>query len=93
MHLRKEQITLIASQVVRNLRERGTSTFKVPEDKIQERIEDVIHKNLQEEMAIEGEVKKLMEQYKDQIATGNVDAQKMYTMMKKQVAKERKFIL
>ena len=52
-----------------------------------------IHKNLDEETAIEEGVKKLMEQYRSQIASGSVDPQKAYMMIKKQVAKERKFVL
>ncbi len=44
-------------------------------------------------MAIEEEVKRLMEQYRDQIASGSIDPQKAYMMIKKQVAKDKKFIL
>ncbi len=93
MHLKREQITRIAEQVTRNLKEKGSAVYKVGADKIQAKVEEVIQKNIQEELNIETEVKRVMEQYRSQVASDNVDPQKIYTMIKKQVAKERKFIL
>jgi hypothetical protein len=91
--LKREEIAKIARLIQSHLKEAGLVTSKAPDDRIRERIETVILKNLEEEAAIEDEVKKLMEQYRSQIATGAIDPQKAYTMIKKQVAKERKFIL
>ncbi len=93
MHLKREQITTIAEHITRNLRDKGVAVFKVGEDKIRAKIEAIIAKDQDAEAAIETEVKRVMEQYKTQIATGQVDAQKIFMMIKKQVAKERKFIL
>jgi uncharacterized protein len=93
MKLKREEITKIAGLIQRHLKDAGLVTSKSTDDRIRERIETVIAKNLEEEAAIEEEVKKLMEQYRSQIASGAIDPQKAYTMIKKQVAKERKFIL
>ncbi len=68
-------------------------TLKGPEAAIAEKIAGAIHQNLDQEQKIEDEVKKIMEQYKSQIASGAIDPQKVYMMIKKQVAKERKFVL
>jgi len=93
MKLKREEIAKIALLIQRHLKEANLIANAAPEDRVRERIEVVITKNLQEEMAIEDEVKKLMEQYRSQIASGAIDSQKAYMMIKKQVAKDRKFIL
>ncbi|MBI2082395.1 MAG: DUF507 family protein [Deltaproteobacteria bacterium] len=92
MHLKKEQITKLARAVTAALKKSGCS-LKADEARISERIESVIQKNIDEEMMIEQEVKKLMEKFRDQMASGSVDPQRAYQMIKKQVAKERNFIL
>lgn len=93
MKLKKEEIAKIAELIQRHLKEANLITTSAAEEKIRERVDAVITKNLQEEMAIEDEVKRLMDQYRSQIASGAIDAQKAYMMIKKQVAKDRKFIL
>jgi Holliday junction DNA helicase RuvB len=47
----------------------------------------------EEEATIEEEVRKLMDQYRRQIGSGEIDPQRVYEMIKKQGAKEKKFIL
>lgn len=93
MKLKREEVSRLAGLIQKHLKENGLAASKSPDDKVRERIETIIFKNLEEEVAIEEEVKKLMDQYKTQIASGSIDPQKAYTMIKKQVAKERKFIL
>lgn len=96
MRLKKEEVKKIAELTVKNLKGHSLITTKVADEKIHERIELVIHKNLDEEAAIEEEVKRIMEQYRTQIASsqdGAIDPQKAYMMIKKQVAKDRKFVL
>ena len=93
MRLKREEISKIAHLIFKNLKERTLITPRVSENKIVYKIEAVVLKNLEQEAAIEEEVKKIMEQYKAQISTGTIDPQKAYMMIKKQVAKERKFIL
>jgi hypothetical protein len=92
MHLKKEEIERLARQVTDNIKKCGV-LFKVPEVKIFEKVEAVIQKNIEDEFRIEDEVKRLMEQYRAQIASGSVDSQRIYSMIKKQVAKDKKFIL
>lgn len=93
MKLKTDEIRRIATLILKNLQERSLIVPRVGEDQIVARIETVFAKNLQEEAAIEEEVKKIMEQYRSQIASGSIDPQKAYMMIKKQVAKERKFVL
>ncbi|HSA60336.1 MAG TPA: DUF507 family protein [bacterium] len=93
MKLKREEIRKIAELVMKNLTAHALIEPKVPHEKLVEKVESLIFKNLEEEVSIEEEVKKLMEQYRAQIASGSIDPQKAYTMIKKQVAKDRKFIL
>lgn len=93
MKLKREEIAKIAELVQRHLKEAQLITTSAPDDRLRERIGSIILKNLEEESAIEEEVKKIMEQYRSQIASGAIDSQKAYMMIKKQVAKDRKFIL
>ena len=92
MRLKKEQIALIAYQMAKNLKKVG-AIFKVGEAKILEKIQAVIQKNVDEEAAIEDQVKKLMDQSRAQIGSGSIDPQKAYQMIKKQIAQEKNFIL
>lgn len=92
MRLKKEQVAFLAHQIVQHLQKAGC-TFKAEEARIIERVEGVIQKNIDDEFRIEDEVKKLMEQYRAQLASGDADPQRVYQMIKKQVAKEKKFIL
>ena len=92
MLLKKEQVQPLARQIGEALKKSGC-TLKISEARFFEKIENVISKNLQDEMDVENQVRKLMEQYQRQIGTGEIDPQRMYQMMKKQVAKEKKFIL
>lgn len=92
MRLKQEQIVHLAGQIVRNLKRIGC-TLKQDERQVAERVERAISKNIQEELEIEEEVKRLMDQYRAQVASGSVDPQRAYQMIKREVARERKFVL
>lgn len=93
MKLKREEILKLSGLIADHLKVDAAVSFKTPDDQVRSIIEQAIYKNLQDEVAIEEEVKKIMEQYRSQIASGAIDPQKVYTMIKKQVAKERKFVL
>ncbi len=93
MKLRREAIEDLAGQIFRALKEAALIQPRVAATAIQAKIALTIHKNIEEEILIEEEARKIMDRYRSQIASGAVDPQKMYQMIKKQVAKERKFVL
>ncbi len=93
MSLKKEEIQKISAKVLRHLKDHSLIKPLVGEDKILHKIEAVFQKNLDEEAAIERDARKLMDQYKNQISSGAIDSQKAFTMIKKQLIKERKFII
>lgn len=91
--MRSEDIKKLAALILKHLRESGTATFRVPENQVEEKIGQIVFNNLDEEAKIEETAKKLMEQHRAQMTSGAIDPQKAYMMIKKQVAKERKFVL
>ena len=91
--MRREEVAKLSGLILKNLRDKSLVTPKVAESSLLAKIELVILRNLEQEEAIHEEVKKIMEQYRAQIASGAIDSQKVYSMIKKQVAKERKFVL
>lgn len=93
MKLKREEIQRLSQILFQHLRDKHLITALEAEAKILEKINAVIQKNMDEELAIENQARKLIDQYSGQINSGAVDPQKAFTMIKKQVAKERKFIL
>ena len=92
MRLKKSAINRLATNIVTSLVTKQLLQTKVETNKLIEVAEGILVKNMEDEQAIEDEAHRLMEQYKGQM-TGSMDPQKMYTMMKKEVAKKKKFIL
>lgn len=93
MRLKKDQVENISHLLVKALKEKGKTTFKVSEDKIYLKILEVFLGDLQAEDKLDADVKKIMEQYRAQIASGQVDSQKVFQMIKKQLIKERNLVI
>lgn len=93
MRLKKEQIQTIADRILIEIRKAPTIRLKTSEDKIKSKIIELISNDFLKEDKLDEEVKKMMEQYKSQIAAGNMDAQKVFQMIKKQLVKERNIVL
>ncbi len=58
-----------------------------------EKIQSVLSNDAKLEEQIEAQAKKTMEQFKAQIESGEIEYQKMYNMVKKQIMKEKKFVV
>ncbi len=78
---------------MKNLKEKGKTTFKAPEEKIYLKILETITRDLQAEDKLDADVRKLMDQYQAQIRSGQMDAQKVFQMIKKQLIKERNLVI
>ena len=93
MRLKKEQVQKIGELILKGLKDKKLATFKISEEKVLNRILEIITKDLRVETDLEDEVRRLMEQYKAQIEAGHVDYQKMFQMIKKQLIKERNLVV
>jgi len=93
MKLSKEQIHHICEKMLRTLKEKNIVQFKTDEAKVLNRMIQAFEKNLMDEDKLDADVKKAMLQFDAQIKSGEVSANKMFGMIKKKMAEERKFIL
>ena len=93
MRLKKDQIQKIAGRVLHELKSRKLATLKAPETAILERIEKAIVDNLAAEDRLDEEAKNLLDKFRAQIAAGQMNQQELFTKIKKQLAKDKKFVL
>ena len=93
MRLKKEQIEKISHLLVKALPEKGNAKFKASEEKIYHKILETITKDLQAEDKLDADVRKMMDQYQAQIRAGQLDSQKVFQMIKKQLIKERNLVI
>ena len=92
MKLKSEQIKKMAQLVYQKLADANLIEPMKSVAEIQSKIESVILADAKKEGEIEAEAKKMMEKYRSQVESGEIDYQKMYGMIKKQLIKEKKFI-
>ncbi len=93
MLLRDRHIKKIAELVLKNLKDKKLITLRVKEGAILEGIEKVIHDDLMAEVKLDQEARKLLDNYRGQIQSGQLDEQKAFVMIKKQLAKDKKMVL
>lgn len=60
---------------------------------IEEKISSILAQNMQEEIKLNAECDKIMDQYAREIDRGDMDPHKMFSMIKRKLAKERGVIL
>ncbi len=93
MRLKKEQIHKISEIILKDLKTHQLARFKISEEKIYSKISEIITLDLQNEDRLDDEVRKLMERFQQQIASGQMDRQKVFQMIKKQLIKERNLVI
>lgn len=93
MRLKKEQVQKIGELVLKGLLSKKLAVLKVPEEKVLHRIIEIMTHDLQSEDKLDAEVRQLMEKFKTQIASGQMDSQKVFQMIKKQLIKDRNLVI
>ena len=93
MRLRRDQVERISKKIVQRLKDEGLGEFKATEKEILEEIMAIFMENLQAEQELENQADKMLERYRQQIESGQVDGRKLLLMIKKQLAKEKNFVL
>ena len=92
MRLKEPQIKHLCQKVLLTLRAKQQIILKKPESAILAMMEDIFAKDLKVEQEIDREAKRLVEQYADK-AGGNIDRQKMFLLIKKQLVKDRNAVI
>lgn len=93
MRLSDEQIQRLTARILRRLLNEALIEPKAEEAQISHSIEETIQKYRDMGQNVDNETRRLMDQYASQIHTGQVDPQRMYGMIRKQVAEKHKFEL
>ena len=93
MKLKQEQIAKLTRIIYNHLTQQNLIKIRSSEKDVLEIIEGILLADARIEDEIEREAKKTMEKFRSQIESGEIDYQKMYAMVKKQLIKDKKFII
>ena len=93
MRLRREMLQHIAQAIARDLVEKGCIQSEGPREAIEDRIRGVIVEELQVEDRLNDEVKEILRAHGAELSRGEVDYNKMFTLIKRKLAQERGLIL
>jgi hypothetical protein len=93
MKLTKERVHHLAGSMASSLHEKGFVEFTGTKQALVDALEAGITDELSVEDRLNTEVRTLMKQYDAEIERGGVDYQKMFTMIKTKLVRERGLIL
>jgi len=93
MRLSKERVLHISESLTTRLQEEGLVAIVGDRKAFIEQINRVIIEELSVEDRLNAEVRQLLNAYEQDIEQGHVDYQKMFTMVKSKLARERGIIL
>jgi len=93
MRLRENEIEYTAWRILKKLKDKDEIIFLGSEDDIMDHLMRVITAELQLEDDLNREVEERLLEHQDQIQRDSVDYRRMFQLVKKQLAKEKKLIL
>lgn len=92
MRLRRVQMEQIAARIVREL-EAGRLVRTESGEEITAELVRIFQENIDAEEALDGEVHEIMRTHSEEMASGEIQYHEMFRMIKKKLAKEKKFPL
>ena len=93
MRLRKKMIDYVAKTVTDNLLDKDLVTLEIPKDALLSEVRRLITEDLLVEDRLNDEVKEILRAHSREMDRSNVDYAQMFTMVKRQLVKERGLIL
>jgi uncharacterized protein len=93
MRLSKERIRHLSESIATRLQQEGQVTIVGDRKAFVEQIDHAIFEELSVEDRLNAEVRQLLNAYEHDIEKGHVDYQRMFTMVKTKLARERGIIL
>ena len=93
MRLSKERVRHISESLARRLQQEGQVAMVGDRNAFVEQIDHAILEELSVEDRLNAEVRQLLKTYEQDIERGHVDFQRMFTMVKSKLARERGIIL
>ncbi len=91
MKLMPEQIQKLAQMLFLELSQNKMIEVISSESAVRAKIASIIQKDADLEAQIEKQAKDMMTAYQQKVTSGEIDYQKMYTMIKKQIMKDKGF--
>lgn len=92
MYLRFAQMEPLAQFIVKHLEKKNLFSSAKPGAELAAMVTEIFRKNAQEEENINDEARKLLDQNKRKLGV-NIDEERALQMIKKQLAKDRNFVL
>jgi len=92
VRVKEFQIRLVCQKVLDGLRAKGLIRLRLAEAQVMTRMIEIFVAELKLEDEINAEAEKILKQYESQMG-GQIDRQKMFQMIKKQLAKDRGVVL
>ena len=92
MRLKEFQVKQICQKLLLTLRSKQLIILKKSEAEVLHKMEEIFIKDLKVEDDVNREAEKLLEQYEKQMGT-NIDRQKMFQMIKKQLVKDKNLVI
>lgn len=93
MRLKKEHVDRIAELILIQLKAKNLITLRSSEKTILAKIIQIITQDLMGEDNLERKARDLLDQYRPQIQSGQLDERRALQMIKAKLAKERKMVL
>jgi len=93
MRITHDRIAMMARAIVQRLVAQRAIAVRDHEPELVARVTALIEGELAQEDRLNQEVRELLKQYQRQIDSGQIDYQRMFTMVKRQLAKERGVII
>jgi len=93
MRMTHERVGALANAIVHRLVAQRAIGVRGPETELVARVTALIEDELALEDQLNRDARELLKQYQRQIDSGQVDYHRMFTMVKRQLAKERGVIL
>lgn len=93
MRLSKERVKHMSETLASRLVQEGHVELKGPHKALVEALDHAVTDELSIEDRLNAEVRQLLKGYERQIESGQVDYQKMFTMIKQKLVRERGIIL
>ena len=93
MRVTEERIQLLATEVVARLQEQGLLEISGSKERLIRGVGKAITDELSVEDRLYAEIRTLLKQYDAEFQSGRSDYQKMFTMVKNKLVKERELVL
>lgn len=93
MKIAEKTLERLCHTALDHLKAKHLITIKVDEPKVIARMVRAFQTDLDKEAKLDAEVRQMLEKFRTQIDRGEIDEQKMFLMIKKQLVKERGIVL